>query len=253
MTLKHFIAAALAAPFSVSAMAADQQPRPYLQSDNAWISIDGTVASVTANSFSLDYGNGEITVEMDDRDRDAEGYKLMKGDKVRVSGRVDHNLLADTTIEASSVYVENLGTYFFASSADDEDRLMTNSWPLEISSTTLRGTVKSVDNGSFTVSSPAGPIRVETDRLAYDPLDEAGYQRVEQGDFVLVRGDMDTAFFDTGRELEASTVVVLQDASRSGASANERVSRADQTQRTEDADRSEESRSSRDDATTGDF
>jgi uncharacterized protein YdeI (BOF family) len=259
MTLKYLVAATLAAPFSISAMAADSestqsamdrqatdrqqsqqsmsrqeqdQPRPYLQSDNAWISIDGTVDSVTANSFALDYGTGEITVEMDDRDRDAEGYKLMKGDMVRVTGRVDHNLLADTTIEASSVYVDNLGTYFFASSADDEDRLLTNTWPLEVSSTTLRGTVQNVEDDSFTVSSPGGDIRVETQKLAYDPLDENGYQRVEQGDFVLVRGDMDTEFFDTRRELQANTIVVLQDASRNGSS-DERVSRADDAQRTQ--------------------
>jgi uncharacterized protein YdeI (BOF family) len=266
MTLKHFIAAALAAPFSVTAIAADQQsmsqkeqgqdqPRPYLQSDNAWISIDGTVDSVAANSFSLDYGTGEITVEMDDGDRDADGYKLMKGDMVRVTGRVDHNLLADTTIEASSVYVENLGTYFFASSADDEDRLLTNTWPLEVSSTTLRGTVKNVEDDSFTVSSPGGNIRVETERLAYDPLDDTGYQRVQEGDFVLVRGDMDTEFFDTRRELQANTVVVLQDASRRDGASDQRVSRAsraEDTRRMDDAAGSEKSRSSRD-STTGDF
>jgi uncharacterized protein YdeI (BOF family) len=214
---KAVIATAGVAPLVIaSAMAQDRGPQndqsnPYIRADNTWISIDGTVESVLADSFSLDYGPGTITVEMDDRDRDAEGYKLMSGDKVRVSGRVDKQLFADTSIEASSVYVENLGTYFFASSADEEDRALTNTWPLQVASVTLRGTVKDVNENSFTVSSTGGEIKVETDRLPYDPLDSAGYQRIEPGDFVMVSGDMDTEFFDAQRELEARHVVVLRD------------------------------------------
>jgi hypothetical protein len=158
---------------------------------------------------------------------------------VRVTGKVDHNLLADTTIEANSVYVENFGTYFFASAADDEDRLLTDPWPLQISSTTLRGTVGSVEDDSFTVSSPGGSIRVETDSLAYDPLDDTGYQRVQKGDFVLVRGDLNTGFFGTDRELRASTIVVLQDASKSGSSGTERVSRTEDTRQMQEPTRGE--------------
>lgn len=220
---KAVISAVCVAPLVVaSAMAQDrgqqtQQPNPYMRADNTWISIDGTVETVLSNSFSLDYGPGTITVEMDDHDRDAEGYQLRSGDNVRVSGRVDNELFEHTTIEASSVYVENLGTYFFASSADEEDRALTNSWPLQFSSTTLRGTVMNVGEDSFTVSSPGGAIKVETDRLAYDPLDSAGYQRIESGDVVMVTGHMDTEFFDTQRELQAKSVVVLHDSDdRSG-------------------------------------
>lgn len=214
---KALIAAAGVAPFIIaSAMAQDrgqqnEQSNPYMRADNTWISIDGTVETVLSDSFALDYGPGTITVEMDDSDRDAEGYKLRSGDKVRVSGRVDNQLFADTTIEASSVYVENLGTYFFASSADEEERALTSTWPLQVSSTTLRGTVMNIDEESFTVSSPGGEIKVETDRLAYDPLDGAGYQRIEAGDVVMVTGNMDTEFFDTQRELAARSVVVLHD------------------------------------------
>jgi uncharacterized protein YdeI (BOF family) len=233
---KAVIAAVGIAPLiAASAIAQDrgqqnEQPNPYMRADNTWISIDGTVETVLSNSFALDYGPGTITVEMDDSDRDAEGYNLRTGDQVRVSGRVDNELFARTTIEASSVYVENLGTYFFASSADEEDRALTNTWPLQVSSTTLRGTVKDVGEESFTVSSPGGAIKVETDRLAYDPLDGAGYQRIESGDVVMVTGHMDTEFFDAQRELQARSVVVLHESDdRSGRSqaSNRRDTRDD--------------------------
>lgn len=48
------------------------------------------------------YGDGNITVEMDNDDRDADGYKLMKGDEVRVSGMIDDDFYNLTSIEASS-------------------------------------------------------------------------------------------------------------------------------------------------------
>ena len=71
--------------FSASAFAQN----PYAKPDNSWISIHGTVTSVSADEFELDYGDGLISVEMDDGDRDADGYKLVKGDEVRVSGTID--------------------------------------------------------------------------------------------------------------------------------------------------------------------
>ncbi len=94
---------------------------PYAMEDNSWISINGEVTSVTADAFELDYGDGQITVEMDDGDRDADGYKLMMGDEVRVSGMIDDDFYDLTTIEASSVYVKNIDTYFYASAMDEED------------------------------------------------------------------------------------------------------------------------------------
>jgi len=118
---------------------------PYAQTDETWISIDGTVEAVKPNQFTLDYGQGIITVEMDDGDRDADAYKLLKGDKVTVNGRIDADLFQMTTIEASSVYVESLGTYFYASARDEED-FVTIVSPVEVARTVLQGTVTGVDD-----------------------------------------------------------------------------------------------------------
>ena len=71
---------------------------PYTQPDDSWISLS-------------------VTVEMDDGDRDADAYKLLPGDKVNVVGKIDDNLFELISIEASSVYVEKLGTTFYASPA----------------------------------------------------------------------------------------------------------------------------------------
>ncbi len=205
---KATIAFSAASFLCAAAMAG--QPDPYAKANRAWISIDGTVESVARDSFMLDYGPGTIKVEMDDSDRHAEGYLLKKGDEVRVSGRIDDDFFQQDTIEAGNVFVENLGAYFYASPADEEDLDATFVHPLGVSSSILRGTLQAVGDDQFTISSPGGSIEVNVDSMPYDPLDEDGYQKVREGDYVTVQGNMDTEFWDLSRELNASSVVIVR-------------------------------------------
>ncbi|MEQ8517285.1 MAG: OB-fold nucleic acid binding domain-containing protein [Chromatocurvus sp.] len=197
----------LAAGSTVWANAAEASP--YTKPDDSYISIDGTVDSVSRDSFLLDYGQGVVTVEFDDGDRDADAYKLVEGDRVSVSGVIDDDFYELTTIEASSVYVESLGTYFYASAADEEDPMIVVT-PLVTSSTTVQGTVSGTDDDSFSIDIGARELTVETEEMIYDPLDDEGYQKIEKGDIVSVTGNMNTELFD-GRVMEADTVTTLFD------------------------------------------
>ncbi len=215
MNLKKYGLALFAATILASSPALADDENPYLKADETWISIDGTVESVSANSFELDYGTGVVTVEMDDGDRDADGYKFVKGDKVRVSGMVDDDLYETTTIEASSVYVEDLGTYFYASAIDDEDvdTFITYTTPIVVSGTVVQGIVTDVDTfgSDFVINTGERSLTVDTDKMPYDPLDDEGYQKIEVGDRVSVTGDMESKFFE-GREFSAESIVTLFDA-----------------------------------------
>ena len=186
---------------------------PYAMEDNSWISINGEVTSVTADAFELDYGDGQITVEMDDGDRDADGYKLMMGDEVRVSGMIDDDFYDLTTIEASSVYVKNIDTYFYASAMDEEDIGYSIISP-SVTDTVVQGTITSVDvNGEqFTLDSGLQELTVEVDELTYNPLDDDGFQQLDVGDRVSVQGSIDHDFFE-GRVFEANYVTTLYSAS----------------------------------------
>lgn len=200
-----------------AAPAVAQDEDPYLQPDDTWISLSGTVTSTTPDTFLLDYGDGLVTVEMDDWDWDADAYKLLPGDRVTVYGVVDDDLFETTTIEASSVYVEGLGTHFYASAADEENGVYEPGYvtglPVVVSSTTIRGTVVDVDElqDEFTVDAGLNDITVDVDEMLYDPLDDEGYQKIEEGDRVSVTGQMETEFFE-GRELVADSVVTLSEA-----------------------------------------
>jgi len=208
MSTRLFITALASLTLAAPATAGDD---PYSRADGTWISIDGSVDAVSADSFVLDYGNGMITVEMDDGDRDADGYALLRGDKVTVSGTIDDDFFETTTIEAGSVYVEKIDTYFFASALDEEGPWYDHTYlepPVIISATVLRGTVSSVSDDEFTLDTGLREMTVSVDGMPYNPLDDEGYQRIEKGDRVQVTGHLDHDLFE-GRELEARSVMTL--------------------------------------------
>ncbi len=206
---KTLISVAIGAALAVPAFAVD----PYAKPDDSWISISGTVASPTSDSFVLDYGDGVILVEMDDWDSYGDAYGLLDGDEVVVYGKIDDDLYEISKIEAGSVYVEDLNTYFYASSDDEEDlTYWTVTEPIVLSRTTVRGTVSSVnpDERKFTIDVGKKQLTVETEFLGYNPLDDTGFQKIEKGDRVSVGGVMDQELFD-GRVLEADSVITLMD------------------------------------------
>ena len=166
--------------------------------------------SAGPDSFLLDYGRGTVNVEMDDWDWYAEGYKLLNGDKVRVHGAIDDDAYETTKIEASSVYVEKLGTFFFANSADEETPYVPYSFDLDPNTTVVTGTVTGVQGRTFTLDTGPRQLKVDTAAMAYNPLDNEGYQRVTKGDRVSATGRLENTLFSK-RELSATSVITLSD------------------------------------------
>jgi uncharacterized protein YdeI (BOF family) len=196
-----------------AALAAEPETAP----EDTWVSVSGKVTEVNPQAFELDHDSGKITVEFDDWDSDADAYKLVVGDKVTVTGKIDTGLYEDRTIEGSSVYVDSVNTYYYASAADEEgDWENWNSFvtitPIEGASTVLQGVVTAVmpDEDKFEISSGVMLLTVETEEMSYDPLDDEGYQQIEVGDRVSVSGEFNDEFFD-GKVLEADTIITLSD------------------------------------------
>ncbi|MFW5740211.1 MAG: NirD/YgiW/YdeI family stress tolerance protein [Myxococcota bacterium] len=176
--------------------------------DGAWVRLEGTVVSAGDDSFLLDYGEDVITVEMDDSDWYEEGRGLIAEDEVIVHGRIDEDFYEARTIEASSVYVEDLGTHFYASAADEEELGTVTVFGVVPGQMTVSGTVKKVEGRDLVLDTEPGELRVDTASLAYNPLDDEGYQQIDVGDRVRVSGRIDSGLFD-GRELSADWIVSL--------------------------------------------
>ncbi len=197
---------ALLSFFSQSIMAGKN---PYLVPNNTWITISGVVENVKPDAFDLDYGDGVIKVEMDDGDRDADGYKLIKGDKVTVNGKIDDDFHEMTKIEAGSVYVEKLDTFFYASAVDEEDYSLWSTIPVVPGEVTVVGTVTKVMDDEFTLNTGLRSITVDVDDMSYNPLDNRGYQKIDKGDLVRVSGKLEDKFFSDKKELEAKYIVTI--------------------------------------------
>jgi len=192
----------------------EEKPNPYMQLDESWISISGTAVDTQPDGFTLDYGEGLVVVEMDDWDWYDESNAILEGDRVTVYGLIDDDLFETTTIEASSVYVEQMGTYFYASSADEEGIDNThNYWvsasPIVTGQTLIRGKVTRVDGREFTVDTGTRKLTVDTALMEYNPMDDKGFQKISTNDYVRVSGRMNLGFWDK-RKLVADTIVTLK-------------------------------------------
>lgn len=204
----------LLAPMALSA-ATDERQEVKQASDGELITLTGKVVSASGDRFTLDYGQRDITVEMDDYDGFTENA-LLSGDKVTVTGRMDQDFHEARKIEASSVYVDSLNEYFYANAADEEegvylqvlnDTLQDDEW------VSLTGTVASINGKDITLDTGVYEYDVDASGLAYDPLDANGKERIEVGERVVVFGRMDDADLFDDREIEASSISTLSIAS----------------------------------------
>lgn len=206
------VSALLLCTFSSQCLAAN----PYKKANQSYISITGTVASIASvkgKGFTLDYGDGVIAVEADDWDYDDDSAGLYPGERVTVRGLIDDDLFETRSIEANSVYAHGRNTYYYASSADEED-IVYNTYPpyfpSEGSWVTVTGEVESVDSDdkTFELSTTFNQFEVQVDELSYNPLDKIGLQQLKPGDRVSVTGTLDKDFFDQD-DIHASSIVTL--------------------------------------------
>ena len=211
--MKHLhiltITTAIATAFGSAAVA--QGSEVATANNGEWISLTGSVASISADRFTLDYGANELTIEMDDFDSYDENL-LIAGDQVTVSGMIDTDFVDNKTLEASSVYVDNLNEFFYASSADEEDGYYSyaaNDYWDGGDWISLTGEVASVDGETFTLDTGVGEYVIDADQMAYNPLDSAGAEQIEVGERVVVSGEFDTFDLYGDEDIEAEAVTTL--------------------------------------------
>lgn len=165
--------------------------------DKSWVRLDGRVVTAHANGFELNYGDGSVTVELDDFDEAPEGSGIHENDQVVVYGRLDRERYRRNAVEARAVYDQNAATTFFASSADEE---AIGPWPrthVEIGAITVGGKVSSIANHSFVLDTGSAELTVDVTALGYDP-----FKKLHVGDRVYVEGRINTAFF-AAQQLQA--------------------------------------------------
>lgn len=207
--IRQLLTAALAAATSVLLACSDSATTIVETApDGTFVSVSGRVAQARADQFVLDYGDGEMIVEMDDYDFYTEASALLVDDDVIVYGYIDDDFYEKRSLEASSVYVKDLGTQFYASGVDEESIPAPVVMDLR-PRIELTGEVKRVTGGEFDLETSAGIIDVNVQSMSYDPLDDEGFQQIEPGDRVRVTGALGYELF-ADLDLMADTIVSLE-------------------------------------------
>ena len=185
---------------------------PYTAPNNSWIELDGRVTAVDSRSFVLDYGQGEIRVEIDDYDWFEEAYNVLVNDRVKVKGKVDADPNEERSIEAETVRLKDYGVTLQANADDEED--LTEDFvpplPVQTASSEIRGTVESFQNGLMVVKTSSDTFRVDLKNSSLASMKgEAISYDVRLGDFVSVVGKEDKKLL-AADEFDASTVYILK-------------------------------------------
>ena len=206
---RNLFTSLLALTFAGGSLAAEN---PSGLPDQSAVVLSGMAVETTPSSFVMDYGQGLITVEVDDwKWVEEEARGLIEGDEVTVYGRIDEKFSEARTIEATSLYVESLGTYFTAAPADEDDLSVIPTLVFNVEAgmdVTGKVTTVSPADKTFGIDSGDRRITVNAAKLNYDLLDDQGFQQVDKGDLVAVNGRMQGDFLES-RELVADSVVTF--------------------------------------------
>lgn len=195
---------------------ANAQPAEYA-ADEALVSLTGTVVSTSDERLVLDYGDELITVEMDDFDTLDDALFIDTGDRVTVDGRIDDGFYESRTIEASRVFSSDRATTYYASAADEEGDALAHvafqqpvdpqSYP-EGTWMSVSGRVEQINGRQFSLDVGPNAVKIDTQDMAYNPLDDVGYQEVDVGDSVTVVGEINEELFEK-RELSAERLYTV--------------------------------------------
>jgi uncharacterized protein YdeI (BOF family) len=184
------------------------------------VSLRGRVIASQPSGFMLDYGSGRMLVEMDDWDWYQEGRAIKAGDEVIVTGQVDRDTFERSKIEASSVYVVNLGAYFYASGADEEDKGVSTTLLMPLGTSDVIGNVTAIEGSEVTIGHEGTSLRVDTAQMADSPLDDQGNLRVRVGDRVYAWGRLDVDPGEAGELMAQGLIVMRPDRTKTAAAAN---------------------------------
>lgn len=195
---------------------ADVQALPNMQ-DQSHIVLTGKVGQIDGDEFELIYGNNsKITVELDRFGFTGDETKrLTPGESVTVTGYLDDDLFEGREIEAYNIRMNDSRVYYYTTESQPVYRYTYDPYaePEEGAFVTMKGTVSDVKGDEFTVSDGNNRMKVDVSEIGYDPFDDEGFQKIENGDEVYIYGTINDSFYES-REIMASGLIEMQKRTR---------------------------------------
>jgi hypothetical protein len=181
------------------------------ETGRSWMSVEGTLIDGSPSGFRVRYDGGVITVQMTGWDW-YETYAPLDGSEVIVFGPVDERLFETGALEATSVYVDDLGTYFQREEGKgiaDIASYVFYSDPIG-NHVNLYGTVSGLKDGDIELELGGGAadVSVGTGPAGDNRLRETVLPKLEPGDRISVSGHLDPDFWQQ-RKLRADRIVII--------------------------------------------
>lgn len=184
--------------------------------DGSYISLTGTVTSLTSEGFTVKYDvDNVIEVETDELTEKGEVVKV--GEYVSLIGEVEDSWFTNKKIEATSLYVPATDRYYFDPEHAEETARKRHELIQKYAGLNtiedgtymgLYGKVYAINDQEFTLRIGDVDYSIDTDRMEVGPLDEGVANPLQVGDVVYVSGEVDKYMFEE-TEIEAEYVDVL--------------------------------------------
>lgn len=181
-----------------------------------WVRLSGEVEEINADQFTLAYGDGRVTVELD-RILGFDESLPVPGDRVQVSGRLERMFFDKRSIDAARVYLPKYDEMFYSSrgaSAEDPPGPASDyPWEqvLEDSGISLTGRVEAVHGEMIALDTGFHTVTVDTTEMIDSPVDKQLVETIEVGDRISVTGPVDHAQLFGGRKVVATTLFEIDD------------------------------------------
>ncbi len=187
--------------------------------EGSFITLTGRVVEAHPDGFVLDYGTGNVTVQMNDWDWYERDYRSLEGQRVTVQGRIDDNWTTRRSIDAQTVLASHTNRLYYAPIPGRAATIQSYEMlvPIADANTRIIGTVASIDPREREIWLESGGVEfaVNTDKLDFDPFSPRAPLRLNVGDRVIVGGNLlspdprGRTSADRRHELDATSLVLL--------------------------------------------
>lgn len=203
-------------PLTVSAQNNQQEVLPQFEEGTSVI-LSGIVVDTQNAEFTMNTNNaGMVTVELEEWNWDLsnEAERLLNpGDEITVSGVIDDDFFENREISANNIYVTEEFVYYYV--VDTEPAYIAAGQELPLKAypdgtfVKTRGEVQTIRGREMDINTGEYTVTVDTVALPYNPFDGTGQQKVEEGNRVMVYGQVDNNFIQD-REISADTIIRLE-------------------------------------------
>ncbi len=183
--------------------------------DRMWSNLTGRVVSCQNDVMSLNFGGGQITVAMPNLTWCDGGRDTVEGMTVTAYGYVRGTPRTARRFDAVGIFVHDDHTVYAGARTDRIIGQTIYADPMAIrdgNPVNVLGRIIRIAGEEFQIDTGSATVPGDTGKMPYNPFEAGQLPAVRVGDFVIIKGRMDTGPFRR-YEVQAESMVRMMPAS----------------------------------------